>query len=169
MADQTQQLQGLFPDVPRETPVVDKDGNFTDLWSLGFGALFQALQENFKSEGILFPPLSAANALVIQNLYARYIGLSYNSMAAALPDISGQTIYNQTTQATNQFIIAQDGTGNVTLAEWVPMGVMLTSTGTPNGTQAGLLSWQYYDTMNNHLWICSTSGAIGTAVWTQII
>lgn len=168
MADQTQQLQGLFPDIPREQPVVDKQGNFTDLWSLGFGALFQALQENFKSEGILFPPLSQNNVDVIQGLYTPYIGQSYDSMSRILPDISGQTIYNQTTQATNQFIISQDGSGIVTLAEWVAMAVMLTSSANPNGNKAGLISWQCYDTINNNLWICSASGSTSTAIWSQI-
>jgi hypothetical protein len=58
MANEQLQRQSIFPDVPRESPETDKDGNFTALWSLGFGALFQALQDNFKNEGIVVPGLS---------------------------------------------------------------------------------------------------------------
>lgn len=168
MVDQTQQKQSIFPDVPRETPEVDKDGNFTALWSLGFGALFQALQENFKAEGILFPPLTSNNVNYIQSLYQPYIGGPYTTLTRALPDISGQTIYNASTSITNQFVIGQDINGNVTLAEWTPLSVLLTNNGNPNGVLAGILNWLCYDKIDNNLWICTTAGSMTTAVWTAI-
>ena len=65
MSTQQPILQAIFPDLPRETPVLDKEGDFSPLWSLGLSALFQALQENFKNEGIIFPRLSAANIATI--------------------------------------------------------------------------------------------------------
>lgn len=46
--------QSIFPDLPREVPVINKDGDFSPLWSLGLSSLFQALQTNFKNEGIVF-------------------------------------------------------------------------------------------------------------------
>lgn len=170
MATEQIQKQSIFPDVPRETPETDKDGNFTALWSLGIGSLFQALQENFKNEGIVIPRLSANEIATIQALYAAYVGGAYNELTKNLPDISGQTVYNQTTKFTNQFVIATDTAmiPNVTLAEWVPLAVMLTHAGTPNGAVAGVLNWLCYDTSLKQLYACTTAGAIGTAIWTLI-
>jgi hypothetical protein len=186
MATETTQKQSIFPDVPREAPETDKDGNFTALWSLSFGALFQALQDNFKNEGIVFPGLSADNISKIQNLYANYIGGSYRSLTLALPDISGQTVYNKTTKFTNQFVIATDTATppNVTLAEWVPLAMILTSLSNPNYNPsplkpavAGVLNWLCYDITDKQLYICTTAGSTGVvpvisplppAVWTLI-
>lgn len=160
--------QSIFPDYPRENPAVDKDGNFLPLVDLGFGSLFQALQANFKNEGIVFPPLSAANMTMIQNLYASYIGGAYNTMTLVLPDISGQTVYDLTTQITNQFVIAQDNSGNITLAEWVPLAVMLTHAGAPNGSVAGVLNWLCLNTLGPTLYVCTASGSTTTATWSSL-
>jgi len=162
--------QQIFPDLPREVPVLDKTGDFSALWSLGFSSLFQALQQNFSNEGILFPPLNAIQIAYIQSLYAPYVGGTYNDLITNLPDISGQTAYNTTTSFTNQFVIAQDGSTppNVTLAEWVPLSVLLTNAGTPDLVLAGVLNWLCYDTVGMALYICTTAGAAGTARWTSI-
>lgn len=160
--------QSVFPDLPRETPAIDKEGNFSPLWDLGLSSLFQALQQNFKNEGIVFPPLTSAQLATIQALYAVYIGSTYNSLSMNLPDISGQTAFNTTTKFTNQFVIAQDTSGNVTLAEWVPLAVMLTNAGDPNGLQAGILNWLCYDITNKVLYACTTAGNAANAVWTSI-
>lgn len=160
--------QSLFPDLPREAPAVDKNGNLTPLWDLGLSALFQALQNNFKNEGILFPQLSASQMNTIAQLYAAYIGQSYNTMTLALPDISGQTVYDSTTQISNQFIIARDSANNVTLAEWVPFAMMLTNAGTPDMVLAGVLNWLCYDTTNKVLYACYLAGAAGTARWAAL-
>lgn len=168
MTTEIRKMQSIFPDVPRESPVVDKNGDFAPLWSLGFGALFQALQENFKNEGIVFPPLTAANMTTIQNLYASYIAGPYTTLTLNLPDISGQTVYDSTTQITNQFVIAQDNSGNVTLAQWVPLSVMLTYAGDPNTNVAGVLNWLCYDTSGMTLYICTVSGSASAATWTSL-
>lgn len=168
MANEQPILQSIFPDYPRETPVLDKDGNFRSLWDLGFSSLFQALQTNFKNEGIVFPPLTASNMAIIQGLYTAYIGGSYNTLTMALPDISGQTVFDSTTRITNQFVIAQDNSGNVTLAEWVPMAFMLTYGGNPNGAVAGVLNWLCLDTAGPTLYVCTASGSTTTATWHSI-
>ena len=168
MTTEIRNQQSIFPDMPREKPVLDKDGNFTALWDLGLSALFQALQDNFKNEGIRIPPLSAANMTTIQALYASYVGGTYNALTLAQPDISGQTVYDSTTYTTNQFVIAQDGSGNVTMAQWVPLSVMLTTTGTPNLILAGVANWLCYDTAGNVLYICTLSGAAGVATWIAV-
>lgn len=109
--------KSLFPDLPREIPAVDKDGDFNELWSLGFASLFQALQENFSNEGILFPPLSATEIASIQSLYTPYIGVP---LPMSLPDISGKTIFDTTNRVSKQFIITYDGSTppNIVTAAW---------------------------------------------------
>ena len=166
MANEQLIKQSIFPDMPRENPAVDKNGNLMALWELGLSALFQALQQNFKNEGILFPPLTADNMLTIQNLYTSYIGGPYNTLTLALPDISGQTVYDSTTKISNQFVIAQDNSGNVTLAKWVPLTVMLTYPGNPNTHVSGVLNWLCLDTTGHVLYACTTAG--NPATWTAL-
>ena len=161
--------QSIFPNIPTEKPVIDENKNFTPGWNLGFTFLFQALQRNFKNEGVIFPNLDANSISIIQSKYQAYIGGSYNLLTTNLPDISGQTVFDTTNRYTKQFVIANDSLGNVILAEWVPMGVMLTGSGSPSSNQAGLVSWQYYDTVGQHLYICTTSGSASTAAWKLII
>ena len=55
----------IFPDVPREAPMTDKDGNMTDVWRLFFTQLILALQSNFKPEGIVVPSQTAANIAML--------------------------------------------------------------------------------------------------------
>ncbi|MGA0832104.1 MAG: hypothetical protein ACO3P4_04740 [Polynucleobacter sp.] len=110
-------FQSIFPDLPREVPVIDKDGNFSPLWSLGLSALFQALQENYKNEGILFPRLSAQNIADIQAIYTPYIG---SPLPQNIPDISGQTVFDTTNRVSKQFVITYDGSTppNIVTATW---------------------------------------------------
>lgn len=109
--------QSIFPDLPREIPVVTKDGNFSQLWSLGFSSLFQALQKNFKNEGIVFPNLSATDIADIQALYTPFIGFP---LPMGLPDISGQTVFDSTNRVSKQFVITYDGATppNIVTAQW---------------------------------------------------
>lgn len=167
MTAQTPILQSIFPDLPRETPAVDKDGNFMDLWALGFSALFQALQTNFKNEGILFPKLSSTNIATIQSIYTPLIG---NPLPQNIPDISGQTVFDTTNRVPKQFIITYDASSppNILSAQWVQLTVLLTNSGNPNGNLAGVLNWLCYDVLGQKLYICTTAGSTLTAVWTVI-
>jgi hypothetical protein len=110
-------LQAIFPDLPRESPVLDKSGDFSPLWSLGLSSLFQALQENFKNEGILFPRLTAANIANIQAIYTPLIG---GPLPQNIPDISGQTVFDYTNKVSKQFVITYDGAmpPNIVTATW---------------------------------------------------
>lgn len=58
---QTRQQQAIFPSVPIDQPLVDKDGNMSLLWQLFFTNLIQSLQTNFKPEGIVVPSQSDTN------------------------------------------------------------------------------------------------------------
>ena len=110
-------LQAIFPDYPRETPILDKEGNFMPLWDLGLSSLFQALQENYKNEGIIFPRLSAANIATIEAIYTPLIG---SPLPQNIPDISGQTVFDTTNRVSKQFVITYDGATppNIVTATW---------------------------------------------------
>lgn len=109
--------QSIFPDLPRESPAIDKEGNFSQLWSLGLSSLFQALQKNFKNEGIIFPNLNATDIADIQALYTPFIGVP---LPNNLPDISGQTVFDSTNRVSKQFVITYDGATppNIVTAQW---------------------------------------------------
>lgn len=163
-----QNLQSIFPDLPRETPVIDEQGNFTDLWSLGLSSLFQALQDNFKNEGIIFPNLSASNISFIQSIYnPTLLGAP---LPNNIPDISGQTVFDTTNRVSKQFVITYDSSTppNVVSAQWVILSYLLLGGGNPNSNQAGQVSWLYYDLAGKILYICTTSGSKTGAVWTAI-
>jgi hypothetical protein len=87
------------------------------LWSLGFASLFQALQTNFKNEGIMIPPLTATQIATIQALYTPYVGGPYSTLVANQPDISGQMVYDSTNNVPKIFVIVNTA-GTVTSARW---------------------------------------------------
>lgn len=113
-------LQAIFPDLPREIPVIGENGDFMPLWSLGLSSLFQALQENFKSEGILLPRLTSTQAASIAGLYTKYYTPTPIRLPPGAQDISGQMIYNTTIAIPQVFIISFDGSTppNVLGARW---------------------------------------------------
>lgn len=117
MTTETSILQSIFPDLPRGSPAVDQDGNFSSLWQLGFSSLFQALQKNYKNEGIVFPALSATNIATIQGIYTPLIG---SPLPQNIPDISGQTVFDTTNRVSKQFVITYDGATppNIVTATW---------------------------------------------------
>lgn len=115
MTLQTKQAQSIFPDYPREQPMVDKSGTLSATWDFSLNSLYQALQANFSNEGILFPALSAANISTIQGIYTPLIG---NPLPQNIPDISGKTVFDSTNRVPKQFIITYDGSGNIVTAAW---------------------------------------------------
>jgi hypothetical protein len=117
MTTQTSKPQPIFPDYPREQPMVDKNGVLIEAWDVQLGSLFQALQQNFKNEGIVFPPLTAAEIATIQGIYTPLIG---SPLPQNIPDISGQAVFDTTNRVPKMFIITYDGATppNVTAASW---------------------------------------------------
>lgn len=109
--------QSIFPDFPHEQKAVEKDGGLTSAWNLSLSSLYQALQKNFKNEGIVFPPLTADQIATLLALYTPSIGLP---LPTNLPDISGQTVFDSTNRVPKQFIITFDGAvpPNVVTAAW---------------------------------------------------
>src|ERR1700758_1120025 len=111
MTTQTALPQAIFPDLPRTNPEVDKQGNFSKDWSLGFSLLFQALQTNFSNEGIKFPALTAAQMADIAAMYTPYINQPLpqdQGLQQTLPDISGATVFDVTNRMPNQFVLTYD-------------------------------------------------------------
>lgn len=180
MTTQTVKPQSIFPDLPRESPAVDKNGDFSPYWNLGLSQLFQTLQTNYSNEGLRFPQLTSAQMATIAGNYTSFIGspLPQNASGGTqqnLPDISGASVFNTDTRSPYQFIITYDGSTppNVSSAQWVQFGMLLTSSGNPNGNVGGALNWFCFDTTNKVIYMCTTAGsANGTpspqAVWTSI-
>lgn len=112
-----QQYNSIFPDLPRDPEFIDENGSINPLWALGLESLFQALQVNFKNEGIMFPILSEDNINSIQAIYTPYIGMP---LPFEIPDISGQTVFDSTNRVSKQFVITYDSgsTPNVLTAQW---------------------------------------------------
>lgn len=67
MTTQTPKQQAIIPDLPRQHPLVGKDGMINDYWALFFDNLTSVLQNNYSNEGVQIPMQSAAN---IANLNA---------------------------------------------------------------------------------------------------
>lgn len=59
MATQKILSKSIFPDCPRDPQILDmKTGSINPVWQLFFQQLSQALQTNYKNEGVVLPPLS---------------------------------------------------------------------------------------------------------------
>ncbi len=65
MTTQGFKQQAIFPDLPRDTALVDKNGDITHPWNLFLQQLVMALQTNFKPEGIVVPPQIASNIALL--------------------------------------------------------------------------------------------------------
>jgi hypothetical protein len=61
MAATALKQNSIFPDLPRDSTFVDKEGKLTPAWQLYFSQLNQALQSNFTPEGFVLPAQTASN------------------------------------------------------------------------------------------------------------
>lgn len=61
MADQTLKQQAIFPDLPRNQPLLNKDGTMNDYWMLFFSNMVMALQRNLSPEGFVMPQQTTAD------------------------------------------------------------------------------------------------------------
>lgn len=98
-------FKSIFPSMPRGSLVVNQNGTWTSGWFSGFSELFQALQRNFKTEGIMFPVLDSSQIAAIEAQYAPYIG---GQLPPGVDDISGQTVFDLTNRVSKQFVIVYD-------------------------------------------------------------
>lgn len=58
---QTPKQNAIFPALPREQPLINKDGMINDYWVLFFQQLIDSLQNYINPEGILVPAQTAAD------------------------------------------------------------------------------------------------------------
>lgn len=167
MSNSTLNPQSIFPDLPRDMSV-GKDGKLNDLLQLGLASAFQALQQNFSNEGILFPPLTQDEQNAILSIYTPYIG---KSLPITLPDVSGKTIFDSTNRVPKQFIMIFDYTKDPAIlisAQWMMLNVMTFNAGDPNHVLSGAANWFCYDTAGHVLYSCTTSGDAASAIWTAV-
>lgn len=79
MSSPRNKQQAIFPDLPRDDQLVDKDGNITSSWKLYFQQLTMALQTNFKPEGIVVPPKIATEIASLGDISAAIGNIIYDS------------------------------------------------------------------------------------------
>jgi len=79
MSSPRNKQQAIFPDLPRDDQLVDKDGEITSAWKLYFQQLTMALQTNFKPEGIVVPPQDASNIALLGDISASIGNIIYDT------------------------------------------------------------------------------------------
>jgi hypothetical protein len=75
----TRQQIAIFPDLPRDKKVIDSKGELNPEWELYFQQLTQALQTNYKPEGIVVPPQLASNIALLGNTSGSIGNIIYDS------------------------------------------------------------------------------------------
>lgn len=79
MTTQRNKQQAIFPDLPRDKQLVDKNGEITPHWDLYFQQLTMALQTNYKPEGIVMPPKPATEIADLGDTSASIGNIIYDS------------------------------------------------------------------------------------------
>lgn len=102
---QSRKQQAIFPDLPRDKQIVDRNGNLTSHWDLFFQQLVMALQTNFKPEGIVIPPQSAANIANLGNTNGSIGNIIYDSTNNQFKGIILVSLGPPITTATKTFTI----------------------------------------------------------------
>ncbi len=87
---QTKLPTTIFPDLPRETPLVDKNGKMNDLWLLYFDQLTLTLQTMFRNEGFALPQLPNASINMLTGTQS-IANIIYNSTVPSFQGNVGGT------------------------------------------------------------------------------
>lgn len=139
----------IFPDIPRDVPLVDNKGMLTDAWKFIFDQAFTALQTNLKPEGFVIPQETTANI-------NKLIGTQSFT----------NEIYDTTVDSFKGNAKYPNPDGSKTQV-WMPFAMITNFAGNPNGNVPGSLYWFCWDTSDSELWICTTAGNAANAVWTS--
>jgi hypothetical protein len=78
MMTQSTKPNAIFPDMPRNTPLMKKDGMMEDAWKMYFDQMTLALQTFFKPEGFVIPQNTTSNIALLTDV-ASYGNIIYNS------------------------------------------------------------------------------------------
>lgn len=152
MLSQTPQQQALFPDLPRNEPVVNPDGTMNDNWKLWFDSLVYALQQNLKPEGFVIPQKEQSDVDQLDDEKA-LSNILYNS---TINQFIGNILNPDVTDVDHP-----DGT-----QFWYSFAMITDFAGNPNGNVSGFVNLLCLDTITPKLYICTTAGDAATAVWT---
>jgi hypothetical protein len=79
MTIQTPKPKAIFPDMPRKTPLANKDGMISAEWENYIDQMTLALQTFFKPEGFVMPPLSASDIASLGNTNASVGNIIYDN------------------------------------------------------------------------------------------
>lgn len=79
MTTEIKKQQAIFPDLPRDDQLVDKNGVITPAWKLYFQQNAMALQTNYKPEGIVVPPKPATDIAQLGNVQGAIGNIIYDS------------------------------------------------------------------------------------------
>lgn len=71
--------QALFPSLPTDDKIADKDGILTPSYKLFFNQLIQALQTNLKPEGFVMPQKTADDISGLGDISAAVGNIIYDS------------------------------------------------------------------------------------------
>lgn len=140
----------IFPDIPREIPLVDESKMLTDPWKFFFDQLSAALQINLKPEGFVIPQQSTTNMNLL-TAEQSFRNIIYNSTV--------NSFYGN---------LQEPASGSNTAQVWLRFAMLTTFAGNPNGNVAASLYWFCWDTSDLALYICTTAGNVASAVWTAV-
>lgn len=79
MTTQIDKQKAVFPDLPRDDQIADRNGEITSQWKLYFQQLTMALQTNFKPEGFVIPPKIASEIASLGNVSESIGNILYDS------------------------------------------------------------------------------------------
>lgn len=102
---QTRKQQAIFPDLPRDSQLVNNKGEITAVWSLFFQQLVLTLQTNLKPEGFVIPPQSDTNIAKLGNTSASIGNIIYDSTNNAFKGIILVSLGPPIVTATKTFTI----------------------------------------------------------------
>ena len=115
MTNQNTQFFSIFPDFPRSPYVTDQNGIIQPEWFMALAVMFQSLQSNFKTEGIMVPKLSYTEIETIESDYSLYVG---STLPVGVEDISGQFVFDITNGIMKVFVISFDVDAIILSAKW---------------------------------------------------
>jgi len=140
----------IFPDIPRDVPLVNEKGMITDDWRFILDQLFTALQINLKPEGFVIPQQSTSNINQLTGTTS-FTNIIYDT---TVDSFKGNAKY--------------PNPGGTKTQIWMPFAMITSFAGNPNGNVPGSLYWFCWDTADNELWICTTAGNAANAVWATV-
>lgn len=142
-----QNQKSIIPDLPRDHKITDINGQLTAAYLLFLDQFILSLQKNLTPEGYLIPQQDQSNISMLNNSSSNY-----------------KILYDLTN---NQF---SGNLINLSSQQWCPFATILNYAGNPNTPSDNHLAGNFlqfcWDTTDNKLYICTTTGTTSSAIWT---